>query len=189
MSIVWCFLMILGLLSAIIERKPERLLQAISEGGKDTIEYLFTLLGIMAFWSGIYNVVEKTGVISSLSQKIARPVFGRLFRKRLRKAEEEAVFASIVANLLGLGNAATVWGLKAMQELKKDSIKEGYLPSNIATFLILLCSGLTIFPTSIINLRAAYGSENAAVIWFPALIISSICTVVALILDRIWGEK
>ena len=98
MSIVWCFLMILGLLSAIIERKPERLLQAISEGGKDTIEYLFTLLGIMAFWSGIYNVVEKTGVISSLSQKIARPVFGRLFRKRLRKNEEEAVFASIVAN-------------------------------------------------------------------------------------------
>ncbi len=177
--------MIVGILSALWEKKPDRLLQAILEGSKDALDYSLTLIGIMAFWSGIYGIIEKTGSLSFLTKNIARPVFKSIFRKPLKKNEEEAVFASIAANLLGLGNTATVWGLKAMQELKKGD----HLTPNIATFLILLSSGLTVFPSSVINLRAALGSKNPAIIWLPALVSSSVCTVAALLLDRIWGER
>jgi len=178
-------MMIVGVVSSILEGRPERLLIAIVDGGNDSIQYLLSLIGIMAFWSGIYGVIEKTGVLSFLTKKIARPIFRRIFRKPLSSAQEEAIFASIAANLLGLGNAATVWGLKAMIELKKGE----RLTPNIATFLILLSSGLTVFPSTIINLRSAMGSENAAVIWIPALIVSIFGTVFALLLDRMWGEK
>jgi len=177
--------MIIGLASAIFEGKPDRLLKAIMEAGKDTLEYLFTLVAIMAFWSGIYGIIEKTGTLNLLTKNIARPLFKKVFRKPLHCKQEKAVFASIAANLLGLGNTATVWGLKAMQELKE----EDQLTPNIATFLILLSSGLTVFPSAVINLRVAMGSEKAAIIWLPALIVSTICTLAALFLDKVWGEK
>ncbi len=185
MSILWSILMILGLAFAIFEGKPDRLLKAIMDSGKETLEYLFTLVGIMAFWSGIYGIIEKTGSLNLLTKNIARPLFKRVFRQPLHGQQEKAVFASIAANLLGLGNAATVWGLRAMQELKK----EDRLTPNIATFLILLSSGLTIFPSAVINLRAAMGSKKAAIIWLPALIVSIVCTLAALAFDKVWGEK
>lgn len=185
MSILWCIMMVIGLLSSIWEKKPDRLLTAILDGGKDTLQYLVGLVGIMAFWSGIYGVVEKTGALGYLTRKIAKPVFRRVFKKPLRAKEEEAVFASIAANLLGLGNAATVWGLRAMMELKKGD----RLTPNIATFLILLSSGLTVFPSTIINLRALMNSKNPAGIWIPALIVSTIATILAVLLDRVWGER
>lgn len=185
MSILWSIMMIIGLISSIFEGRPERLLTAIIDGGTDSIQYVLSLVGIMAFWSGIYGIIEKTGALNFLTTTIARPVFRKIFRSPLRPKEEEAVFASIAANLLGLGNAATVWGLRAMAELKKG----GKLTPNIATFLILLSSGLTVFPSTIINLRSALGSQNPAVIWIPAILVSGIATILAVLLDRMWGEK
>ncbi|HOA91086.1 MAG: hypothetical protein ACOX29_05450 [Bacillota bacterium] len=184
MSSVWAGLMIIGIVSAILEGKPERLLVCITQGGSDSIQYVLSLFGIMAFWSGIYGILDKTGLLGFLTAKFARPIFKRVFRRPLSPAQEEAIFASIAANLLGLGNAATVWGLRAMAELKKG----GQLTPNMATFLVLLSTGFTVFPSTVISMRAAVGSQKAALIWVPTLVVSVFGAALALLLDRLWGE-
>ena len=175
--------MIIGIVSAILEGKPERLLVFITQGGSDSIQYVLSLFGIMALVRHLWDFGQN-GTFGLFDRKICQTYIQKSFPQTAKPCPGRAIFASIAANLLGLGNAATVWVLIDMAELKKG----GQLTPNMATFLVLLSTGFTVFPSTVISMRAAVGSQKAALIWVPTLVVSVFGAALALLLDRLWGE-
>ena len=136
------------------------------------------LIGVMALWLGIMRVAEEAGMIKILA-KAVRPITRRLFPSI--PEEHPAVGAmvmNIAANMLGLSNAATPLGLKAMEELDKLNPKKGEATNDMITFLVINTSAITIVPATAIAIRASLGSVNPQQIVVPAIISASMATLV-----------
>ncbi len=154
--------------------------QASLEWAKSAVNIAFGLLGGMALWLGLLRVLQDAGVLRSLSIKLA-PLMQRLFPDV--PADHPAMGAmilNIAANMLGLGNAATPFGLKAMQELNKLNNRPGVATNSMALFLAINTSGVAVFPTGMIVLRSTEGSLNAGGIVLPSILATLCSTLVAI---------
>ena len=157
----------------------------IFEMAKASVTISIGLIGIMAFWLGIMKIGEKGGAVQGLSI-LTKPFFKRIFPEL---PENHPAFGSILmnitANMLGLDNAATPLGLKAMEDLQENNKRKDTASNAMIMFIVLNTSGLTIIPISIIALRAAAGAANPTDIFIPLLISTFIATLVGLILVAI----
>ena len=155
------------------------------------------MLGIMSMWTGLIEIAKRSGLLDQITRKLD-PVLHFLF-PRIPKDHiaKEYISANIVANLLGLGWAATPMGLKAMKELAKierERLSDTGRPirkasDEMCTFLIINISSLQLIPVSTIAYRFQYGSVNPAAVVFPGLIATTISTIVAIIFCRIMCRK
>ncbi|CCC57954.1 nucleoside recognition domain-containing protein [Caloramator australicus] len=180
----WFFMIVLGIASFII-RGDNTLIKAITESSQRSVELLLALLGIMAFWSGIMRIAEKSGLVDVLSKFLSPPlrfIFPGLYQRS--KSAFFNIIMNITSNMLGLSNAATPFGLKAMEELQKINPKKDTASDYMVTFLIINSASLQIIPTTLISLRASLGSNNPTSIITPIILTSLISLIIALILDR-----
>jgi spore maturation protein A len=146
------------------------------------------LIGIMALWLGVMRVAEEAGLITVLA-RLVRPVMRRLFPSV--PSDHPAVGSMIMnisANMLGLGNAATPFGLKAMEELNKLNTKSGVATDAMVTFLALNTSCVTLIPATAIAIRAATGSSDPAAIIGSTFLASLTATICAVLLARLFGR-
>jgi spore maturation protein A len=146
------------------------------------------LIGIMALWLGVMRVAEEAGLIAVLARGV-RPIMRRLFPSI--PSDHPAVGSMIMnisANMLGLGNAATPFGLKAMEELNKLNDKDGVATDSMVTFLALNTSCVTLIPATAIAVRAASGSSDPAAIIGTTLLTSLTATICAVILARLFSR-
>ena len=139
------------------------------------------LVGQMAIWLGFMRVLQDAGLMASLARGL-RPLVKRLFPE---VPEEHPALGAIIlnlsANILGLGNAATPFGLKAMVELERLNPRPGVATNAMARFLAINTSGLAILPLSVIGIRAAMGSKDAAGIILPTLLATSVAAITAVL--------
>lgn len=136
------------------------------------------LIGVMALWLGIMKVAEEAGMIRIIA-KIVRPITKRLFPSIPSDHPSiGAMIMNIAANMLGLSNAATPLGLKAMEELDKINPKKGQASDDMITFLVINTSAITIVPATAIAIRASLGSANPQMIVIPSIIAASMATIV-----------
>lgn len=152
--------------------------EGIIGSAKTAVTIALGLVGIMALWLGVMKIAEQAGLITQLA-KLLRPVTTRLFPDV--PAEHPAMGAMIMnisANMLGLSNAATPLGLKAMEELNKLSKKAGTATDAMCTFLVINTSNVQIIPATVIAVRAAAGSFNPTEILGPAIVATAISTIV-----------
>ncbi len=143
-----------------------------------SVKIAFGLIGVMALWLGIMRVAEEAGAIRILA-KAVRPITKRLFPTI--PSEHPAVGAmvmNIAANMLGLSNAATPLGLKAMEELDKLNPEKGKATDDMITFMVINTSAITIVPATAIAIRASLGSVNPQQIVVPAILSASVATIV-----------
>ena len=153
---------------------------AALEAAKQAVEVLLKLVGVMALWLGFMRVLRDAGVMASLARALA-PVLRRLFPEvPPDHPAMGAIVMNLAANVLGLGNAATPFGLKAMRELESLNPRPGVATNAMALFLAINTSGLAVLPLGAIALRASLGSRNAAGIIVPSLIASACATVAAI---------
>ncbi|MCB2203395.1 hypothetical protein KQI65_01500 [bacterium] len=148
------------------------------------VQIAIGLIGIMALWLGVMKVAEEAGLITHLA-RLVRPITVRLFPDV--PAEHPAVGSMIMnisANMLGLGNAATPFGLKAMEELDKLNPKSGVATDAMVTFLALNTSCVTLIPATAIAVRAAAGSADPAFIIGTSFLASLTATIFAVILAK-----
>jgi spore maturation protein SpmA len=159
----------------------ERLSQAMVQSAGSSVELAIGLIGVMTLFLGLMKVAEQGGMLTILARLI-RPVMVRLFPDV--PPEHPAMGAMILnmsANAMGLGNAATPFGIRAMQELDKLNPKPGTATNAMALFLAINTSSVTLLPTGVIALRAAAGSHNPAGI-LPTTLFATICSTVAAII-------
>ncbi|WP_019122914.1 nucleoside recognition domain-containing protein [Brevibacillus massiliensis] len=189
LNLIWLGLILISVVVAAFNGRIEVISQASFEGAKTGVTVCFGLLSILVFWMGMMKIAEKSGLLHLLS-KLLSPVVGRLFPD-VPKGHPALgyIMSNMSANILGLGNAATPMGLKAMEELQKLNPDKNTASASMCTLLAINTASITLIPTTIIAIRMQYGSSQPVEIVGTTLIASFIATVFALLLDRWYRHR
>jgi spore maturation protein A len=155
-----------------------RITTAAIESAGTAVKLAIGLIGVMALWLGLMKVAEEAGIIKIIA-RIVRPITKRLFPSIPKDHPAiGAMIMNISANMLGLSNAATPLGLKAMEELDKLNPEKGKATDDMITFLVINTSAITLIPATVIAIRASLGSANPQQIILPSIIAASMATIV-----------
>jgi spore maturation protein A len=161
--------------------KLKAVTQAALDYAKTAVEIALGLIGIMALWLGVMKVAEEAGLVKLLTRFI-QPLSKRLFPDVPHDHPAiGAIVMNLSANMLGLSNAATPFGLKAMEELNKLNPKLGTATNAMCTFLVINTSGLVLIPATAIAVRAAAGSSNPGIIIGTSIVGAGCATIAGLI--------
>lgn len=175
LNILWPIFIIISIIYAFFSGNMENLNNSIFESAENAVNLSLTLLGMSCMWSGIMEIASKTKIIDYLSQ-LLKHIMKILFDD-LNEKSYNNIIMNIIANILGLGNAATPLGLKAMKELQKENENKEKLSDNMMMLIVLNTASLQIIPTTVIAIRSSLGSDNPTKIIFPVWI-STICAAV-----------
>lgn len=192
-NLLWLLLMLSGIIAAMVNGRVEAVTTAILEGAKVAVETSFGLIAIITFWLGVMRVAEAAGLVQVLC-RLVRPLMRRLFPgMHPGHPAVGAIVLNLSANILGLGNAATPAGLLAMREMQKSNPHPDKATPEMCTFLALNTACITVVPTTVIGIRALFGSsEPAAIIGTTVLATACGMTVAVLadlVLRRIYGRE
>ncbi len=163
--------------------------EAWIDSARFAVETAIGLIGVMALWLGLMRVLRDAGLLSAIAHALA-PLMRRLFPDV--PPDHPAMGAMIMnmsANMLGLGNAATPFGLKAMQELDRLNPRKGVATNAMALFLAINTSGVAVFPLGVIAIRTALGSENAGGVLLPSILATFCSTIVAVLVARALARR
>ena len=186
---IWGFFIIIGAIVCLFTGKVDVLNNEILESTKSSLDMIVKIFPVMALWLGIMNIATQSGLLNKLSNVLS-PVLQKLFPEIPKGHESLSLIASnITANMFGLGNAATPFGLKAMKSLQSLNDKKDTASRSMITFLVLNTSGVTIIPTTIISLRMMYGSVSPTEVVFACILATLISTIGGLIVDRILARR
>ena len=186
---IWsCFIMV-SFVFAIITGRIQDFNNSIFESATQTVDLTIKLFGTMCLWNGLMKIVQETSLIIRLSNLI-RPLMRFLFPKMNEKDKEyKEITLNIIANLLGIGNAATPLGLKAMKTMQEKNTKKDTVTDSMAMFIVLNTASLQIIPTTVIAVRASMGSENPAQIILPVWIVTIITDITGIVASKILMKK
>lgn len=190
-NIIWLILLLAGVLVAIITSITTgsfdplvQITDALFKQSKTAVDLAIGLIGLMALWLGLMKLAEESGLIKLIAKGV-RPIMVRLFPEiPPDHPAMGAMIMNIAANMLGLGNAATPLGLKAMQELQDLNEKAETATNAMVTFLAINTSSVTIIPATVIGIRVSAGSANPTSIIGTALFATTCSTVVAIIMAK-----
>ena len=182
---IWGVFIILGITYSIINKDPN-LTNNLLTSGKNSIDMILTILPLMCLWLGITKIAQASSLLTLVSKKLSKVV--RTIFPEIPKDHPAIGYISsnIVMNMLGLGNAATPFGIKAMEKLKELNQNKDVASRSMITFLVINTSSVTIIPTTVISLRLLHGSIDASEIIPVTILTTFISTFIALILDRIF---
>lgn len=183
LNVIWLLLLASGIIVAAINGHVEVVTEAALGAARGAVEVCFNLIGVMALWLGIMKIAEKGGLIRGLARCL-RPITVRLFPSvPPDHPAMGAIILNLSANMLGLGNAATPFGMKAMQELQKLNAGSDEASPGMCTFLALNTSCITLIPATIIGVRVAFNSSQPAEIVGPCIFATGIAMSIAISLD------
>ena len=182
---IWGFFIVVGIVFSFFNGRIGIINEEILNSCKNTLELVFQLFPVIALWLGIMKIATASGLLQIVSNKLSP--FLRIIFPEIPKNHPSLGYISsnIIANVFGLGNAATPFGLKAMESLQELNPNKKEASRSMITFLVLNTSGLTLIPTTIISMRMLYGSTNPTEVILPCILATLISTIVGLTLDRI----
>lgn len=186
---IWLGLIVISIVVAALTGRMEAINAAAFEGAKTGVTVCLGLLSVLAFWMGIMKIAEKSGLLELLA-RVLSPIIQVLFPDVPKGHPAMGyILSNMSANLLGLGNAATPMGLKAMEELQKLNPDKQNASAAMCTLLAINTASITIIPTTMIAIRMQYGSVNAVEIVGTTLLSSFAATIVALLIDRMYRYR
>lgn len=186
---IWLFFIVAGVLFAAVNGRIDAVTAALFDGAKSGVTVSFGLISVLVFWLGLMRVAEQAGLLAKLSRLLA-PVVRFLFPDVPKDHPALAyILSNMSANILGLGNAATPMGIKAMQELQNLNTDKETATAAMCTLLAINTASITVIPTTILAVRLNYGSANPAEIVGPTLVATAIATTAALVADRWYRNR
>ena len=180
-NFIWCFFIIISIIFSILTGNLECVNQSIFSSINDTVHFIINMFGSMCFWCGIIKIISETSLQEKL-QKIISPINKKIFKNLDENSTAyENISVNMVTNMLGIGNAATPAGLKAVDELEEINPYEDKLSDEMVMFIAINTASLQIIPTNVIAIRNSLNSENPSgmivAVWF-----SSILTFISIII-------
>lgn len=193
MNLVFVLLLVAAALAGAVRGDVKSVGQGAFDGASQGVTLAIGLIGVMALWLGLMRIAEKAGLVEKLARAV-RPIFRPLFPGIPADAAGDralsAMLLNIAANMLGLGNAATPFGIKAMEELEKFNPVPGTATNAQVLFLAINTASLQLVPTTVIALRASAHSSDPAGILLPTLMstLCALCVAIlsAKLLERVW---
>ena len=185
MNYIFIFLILISLISAIFLNRVEETIGAMLSSSKAAVEVAFGLIGIMAFWLGIVEIAKKSGLMELFSKLVKKPLCFLLPDLKDNKEALSNVALNVSANALGLSNAATPFGIKAMEEMQKENKNKEVATNSMCTFLAMNTAGFQIVPAVVLAIVSAKGMENPTQIVLPTLIVTSIAFLSAILFSKV----
>jgi len=180
---------VIGLVFAGINGKMKEVNQAIFVSARDAVAISIGLISVLVFWLGMMKIAEVSGLLAKLS-RLFRPLITKLFPEVPENHPAMGyILSNLIANMFGLGNAATPLGIKAMEQLHELNGRKPETSRSMITFLALNTSGLTIIPATVIAIRMNYHSAQPTEIVAPTLIATFSTTIAAICIDRFFYHR
>lgn len=178
LNYIWGLMIVIGIVAGILTGRISEISAASLQSAKEAIALCITMLGFMSLWTGLMNVAKAAGIVEAMT-RVLHPVIRLLFPDIPKgHVANEYIASNMIANILGLGWAATPMGLKAMKEMKKLNHNKTTASADMCTFLIINISSLQLIPVNIIAFRSQYGSVNPTGILTAAILATLFSTFV-----------
>lgn len=189
LNYLWVCMILIGVVYAALTGNIDSVTSGALDGAKDAVSLCITMLGVMAFWCGLMEIAEKSGLIDKCKCGVA-PLISWLFPNVPRQSRAFSyITTNMISNFLGLGWAATPAGIRAMQELSELNGHNSVASCDMCTFLVINISSIQLIPVNIIAYRSQYGSANPTSILFPSIIATTCSTFVAVIFCRFMMKR
>ena len=194
LNLLWGAMLLIGIVYGAATGRMNEVTDAALSSAKEAVSLCIAMAGIVAMWVGVMEIAKSSGLVERLTGKM-QPLLRFLFPAVPRDHRVmEFISANMIANFLGLGWAATPFGLKAMEELaelekQRKSVSPGTASNAMCTFLILNISSLQLIPVNIIAYRSQYGSVNPTAIVGPGIVATAVSTVVAVVFCKMMDRK
>lgn len=189
LNYLWGCMILIGVVYAALTGNIDSVTSGALDGAKDAVSLCITMLGVMAFWCGLMEIAEKSGLIDKCKCGVA-PLISWLFPNVPRQSRAFSyITTNMISNFLGLGWAATPAGIRAMQELSELNGRNSVASCDMCTFLVINISSIQLIPVNIIAYRSQYGSANPTSILFPSIIATTCSTFVAVIFCRFMMKR
>lgn len=186
---IWVGMMVTGFIVAIFSGNVDKVNAAVFKSAQEAVTISLGMISILVFWLGLMKIAEKGGLLEFLAL-LFRPLVKWLFPDVPEGHPALGyILSNMVANLFGLGNAATPMGIKAMEQLKLLNRGKNEASRSMITLLAINTSSITLIPTTIIAIRMNYGSQNPTDIVGTTLMATAVSTVFALSIDRFFYYK
>lgn len=186
---LWTYFIIIGILFGLLSGKSLNINETILNSAKSSLEVFIQIFPVIALWLGIMNIATKSGLLTKLSKllsKVLHPLFPEIPKNHISLGY---ISSNIIANMFGLGSAATPAGLKAMNSLQELNEKKDVASKSMLTFTMLNTAAITIIPTTLIALRMMYGSAEPTKTVTVTLISTILATIFSIILDKILARR
>lgn len=189
LNIIWPAFIIISFIYALISGNIEQTSNGIFDSAASAVELTLTFFGTICLWNGVMAIAKKTTLMQKLT-KLLQPIVKFLFPD-LKQNEQikEEISMNMVANLLGLGNAATPLGLKAMETMQKENPQKDRLTNSMAMFIVINTASLQIIPTNVIAIRSSLGSTEPSGIILPVWIATIVAAIVGVTATKILMKR
>ena len=186
---IWPAFLIISFIYAILNGNIEEFNNSIFTSCAQTVDLILKLFGTMCLWNGLMKIVQETSVMKKLTKFIS-PLMKILFPKMKKEDKEyKEITINIIANLLGIGNAATPLGLKAMQTMQEKNPQKDKITDSMAMFIVLNTASIQLIPSTVIAVRASLGSVNPSQIIVPVWIATIAADVAGIVASKILMKK
>ncbi len=194
MNFLWGGMILIGVIYGAAAGTMQEVSDAALSSAREAVTLCITMVGVMALWVGLMEIARESGMIAGLTRKM-KPFIRFMFPDIPEgHAAQEHISVNVIANILGLGWAATPAGLKAMKALaelekERNSVRDGMASNEMCTFLILNISSLQLIPVNIIAYRSQYGSVNPTAIVGPGIAATAASTLAAIVFCKVMNRR
>lgn len=186
LNFIWPLFLIISFIYAFLNGNISQVNTSIFNSTTDAINLSINLLGTICLWNGIMNIATNTKLISNLTDKL-KPILKKLFPEIKENSQiQSKISMNIIANILGLGNAATPIGLKAMESMQKENKDKDKLSNSMVMFIVLNTASLQLIPTTVIAIRNSMGSSNPTQVIFPIWIATIVAAIVGITVTKLF---
>ena len=188
MSIIWSIMIIIAIVFTFFNGSADSLIEHITRASANSIENVITLAGMMCFWTGIFNILKNTPLIAKMAN-LVKPITTKLFKKS--EVDDEIlkdVALNVTSNAIGVGNAATVFGINATKKMQAKNKNKEKPNDSMTAFILLNTASIQIIPTTIISLRAMYGSGNPGEIILAVWVVSILALAIGIAMIKLLNK-
>ncbi|MPN10439.1 Spore maturation protein A [bioreactor metagenome] len=184
-NIIWFLILIVGIGYGVFNGNGELVSKAIVSSTSSTVELIIALVGMMCLWCGVMKIAEKSGLTDKLA-KVLKPILRLIFKEAGRDEKAlGAIVMNLTANMFGLSNAATPFGIKAMEEMDRLNRDKEVASNDMVLFLVLNAACIQFVPTTVVSIRAALNSQNPGAIIFAALCTTTFASILGVLLCKL----
>lgn len=188
MNYIWGFMLLLGICFAIINDKVSEFTDGLMNSCTEAVEFIISLAGVMAVWSGLMKIAEESGLIEKVSS-LAKPLIRYLFPQVKNTQTTAMMIMSFMANIFGAGNSATVFSLKAMELLDEENDHSSQASNSMCMFIALSMSMLQLVPITVIKIRSDLGSISPEDIILPSIIAGLVSMILTVWVCKFYERK
>lgn len=188
MSIIWSIMIMIAIVFTFFNGSADTLIEHITTASSNSIENVVTLAGMLCFWTGIFNILKHTPLIEKIANFV-KPITSKLFKKD--EVDDEImqdVALNITSNAIGVGNAATVFGINATKKMQAKNKNKDKPNDSMTAFILLNTASIQLIPTTMISLRAMYGSENPGEIILAVWVVTAFALIAGIVSIKILNK-